>query len=142
MAGRLGEKPMAMINRATFFIGCAVIKPPNSGKGNGARAHRAGLECHMQIAANEPFGADFFSGLPDDKNFCMSCRIMVDNGAVTGNGENFAISDNNGSDRNFAHFTGFFCCFEGVFHRRHSISFHHLKKRSSQLAKYSAISGA
>src|SRR3546814_7874522 len=44
--------------RAALGIGGAVIKPRDSRVGNGARAHRAGLQRHPQFAAFEPFVAE------------------------------------------------------------------------------------
>ena len=53
MADRGREKARAMVDRAALLITRPVIKPPYARKGNGARAHRAGLKRDIEIATDE-----------------------------------------------------------------------------------------
>jgi len=59
MAGRLREKPRPVLHGAPLRIACRIIEPPNAREGNGSRAHGAGLERHIEVAAGEPLAAEF-----------------------------------------------------------------------------------
>ena len=56
VAGRLAEEAHAADHRAAFFVGRAEIEPADAGERNRRRAHRAGLERHVEIGAGEPLG--------------------------------------------------------------------------------------
>ena len=57
-AGRRGEIAHAVLDRAALGIGGAVIEPPDAGERDRRRAHRAGLERHVEIAVDEPLAAE------------------------------------------------------------------------------------
>ena len=67
-----------------------------------AGAHRAGLERHIEVAADEPFGAEFRRSLADDEHFRMRGRIGEFAGAVSGARDHGAVANQRGADRRFA----------------------------------------
>ena len=54
MACGMAEDPRTVIDTAAFFIFRPVIEPPDAGKGNCARAHRARLKGDVEIATSKP----------------------------------------------------------------------------------------
>src|SRR5664279_3435452 len=118
MAGRRRKKSHAGIHRATLGIGRAVIQPPDPCKRNRAGAHRARLQRDIEVAIDQPLGADGLGGLPDRQDFSMGGRIAVGQGAVAGRGDHLVIPDNDASNRNFARFSGVFRRFQRQIHER------------------------
>src|SRR5580700_587508 len=75
MAGRRGEKLPAVVDRAALRIGGAIIKPADTGEGDRARAHGAGLERDVEVAGVEPFRAERGRSRPDRDDLGMSRRV-------------------------------------------------------------------
>src|SRR5262249_14255562 len=133
MAGRRGEEAHTGLDRAALRIGRAIIEPADTRKGDRARAHRAGLERHVEIAVDQPLGADFFGGLPDRQYFGMRGRIALGQGAVARGGDDLVIAHNHASDRHLAGFSGVFRRFQCQIHERRSdhASYHREKPATS-----------
>src|SRR5580704_5779028 len=112
MAGGRRKKPHAGIDRAALGVGGAVIEPPDPRERDRAGAHGAWLERDVEVAIDQPLGADPLGGLPDRQNLRMRGRIAVGQGPVTGGGDDLVIPDNHASDRNFAGFSGIFRRFQ------------------------------
>jgi len=77
VTGRRCEETHAGLDRATLGIGGAVIQPPDPRERDRSRAHRARLQRHIEIAIDQPLGADGLGGLPDRQYFSMRGRIAV-----------------------------------------------------------------
>src|SRR4051794_15758291 len=57
-AGRRGKIAHAVLDRAAFYIEGSEVEPADAREGKRRRAHRAGLERHMQIAVNQSLAAE------------------------------------------------------------------------------------
>ncbi len=135
VAGWLRKEPHAGIDRAALGIGGAVIEPPDPGERNRARAHRAGLQRDVEVAVDQPLGADGLGGLPDRQNFGMRRRIAVGQRPVAGRGDDLVTPDDHASDWNFARFSGVFSRFQRQIHeRRGSHASYHRKKPAMRAA--------
>lgn len=102
MAGRLVEDPGAMFDAAALRIAGGIVEAPDTRERYRAGAHRAGFESDVEIAPGQPLILQHATGGPDCENFGMSRRIVQRAGAVAGNGENAAVTHDDGPDRNFA----------------------------------------
>ena len=102
MDRRLLEQSRPMRRRATFGIGRAVIEPPDARMGNCARAHRAGLQRYVEIAAVQPIRAERSCGIADCGDFGMGGRIVIGDRTVAAAPDNFASLHDDGTDGNFA----------------------------------------
>ena len=102
MAGGLGEEARAMVDPAPLRVGSRVIEATQSGERDGGRAHRTGLQRHVEIAVDEPFGADRGAGGSDRQDLGMGRRIAIDERAVAGGREDRAVPDDHGPDRHLA----------------------------------------
>ena len=71
MTGGLGEDARAVLDAAALGIGRAVIEAADAGEGNGLRAHGAGLQRDIKIAARQPFRPERVGGLADHQHFGM-----------------------------------------------------------------------
>src|SRR5208282_4581629 len=91
MAGFLRKKTRAVFHRATLFVLGGEIEPAQSGEGNGAGAHGAGLQRHIEIAAGEALIAKYFRGGAVDQHFGVSSRIVVFDRAIAGAGDDLAV---------------------------------------------------
>src|SRR5271166_2475608 len=102
VAGRLTKKTRTMIDGAAFWVGRAIIEAAQAGKGNRAGAHRAGLERHVKVAADEPVGADRRGGRTDGEKLGVCGRVGELAGAVAGARDNGAVACESGADRRLA----------------------------------------
>ena len=118
VAGRLREKPYAGIDRAALGVGGAVIQPADPRERDRAGAHGAGLQRDIEVAIDQPFGADGLGGLPNGQDFGMRGRVAVGQGPVAGGGDDLVVKDDHASDRHFAGFSGVFGRFERQIHER------------------------
>ena len=87
MAGVQSEEPGPMLDRPHLLVASRKIKPADAGEGDGARAHGAGLQRHMQIAAGEPFVPENFRCLPDYQHLGMGGGILQFQCAVSSPGD-------------------------------------------------------
>src|SRR4051794_28436023 len=56
-AGR-GEVAHAAFHRAALRVGSAVIEAADAGERQGGGAHRAGFQRHVEVAVDQPLGAE------------------------------------------------------------------------------------
>src|SRR5580704_3751397 len=101
MARWRGEEPHAILDRATFRIGCPVIEPPDTSKGERSGAHGTGLERHIDIAVAEALRAERSGSLAYRQNLCMSRRVTVGDRAVMRARDNLAAAHDDTADRDF-----------------------------------------
>ena len=102
MAGGLAKEARAVVDRAALGVRSRIIEPAQSGEGDRARAHHTRLECHVEIAADEPFGAKSRRALADNEHFRMRCWIAEFAGAVSGARDHGPLAHERGADRRFA----------------------------------------
>lgn len=101
MAGRLGEEARPVLDGAPLGIGRAPIEPAQAGEGDRRRAHGAGLERHIEVAADEPLRAQRVAGGADRQNLGMRRRIPQFERPVAGTGQDEAIAQDDRADRHF-----------------------------------------
>ena len=102
VAGRRGEEPHAVVDRAALRVGGAVVEPPDAGERHRRGAHGAGLERHIEIAVGQPFGAERGGGLADRDHLRMGGRVAVGERAVAGLRDHLAVADDDAADRHLA----------------------------------------
>ena len=129
MAGRRREELHAVVHRPALRIGGAVIEPADTGEGDRARAHGAGLERDIEVAVVEPFGAERGRSRPDRDHLGMSRRIAVGQGAIAGAGDDGAVAHDDAADRHLAPRAG-----GAGFVQRHSHEGSHGPLRSALLS--------
>src|SRR5450755_675047 len=129
MAGWLPEEPHAGFHRAALGVGRAVIEPADARERDRARAHGAGLQRDVEVAIDQPLGADDLGRLPDRHDFRMRGGIAIGQGPVGGRGDDLVIPDDDASDRHFAGFSSIFRRFQRQIHERrgHHASYHRTK---------------
>jgi hypothetical protein len=91
-----------MIDRAALGVESRVIEAAEARVCDRAGAHRAGLERHVEVAADKPLGARRRGGFADGENFGVRGRIGPFAGAVSGPGKDDAIARDRRADRRFA----------------------------------------
>lgn len=87
MASGLTKEPAAMLDRAHLLVTGREIQPADAGEGNSAGAHRAGLQCHVEIAAREALRARKLRCLTDHQEFGMGSGVLEFQGPVAGPGD-------------------------------------------------------
>ena len=92
-----------MLDRPHLLVASRKIKAADAGEGNGARAHGAGLQRHVQIAAREPFAPEDFRCLADHQHLGMGSGILEFQRAVSGPGND--VPGSIGHDRTNRHLT-------------------------------------
>ena len=102
MAGWLGEKPHAVVDRAALRVARAVIHPPQPRERDRARAHRARFQRHIEVAAGQPFAADQRRRGAQRQHFGVGGGVAVGQGAVAGGRDDHAIPHDHAADRHFA----------------------------------------
>ena len=117
VAGGLAEEARAVVDSAALGVRGGIIEPAQAGERDRAGAHRAWLERHIKIAADQPFGAKPGRGLADDQHFRMRGRIGEFAGAVSGARDHGAFANKRGADRRFAAQFGRTRLGEGEAHR-------------------------
>ena len=65
MAGGLREEAAAVLDGPHLLVARGKIEPPDAGEGDGARAHGARFKRHMEIAVDEPLGAQACAACAD-----------------------------------------------------------------------------
>ena len=84
VAGGQREEAGPMLDRPHLLVASRKVKAADAGEGNGARAHGAGLQRHVKIAAGEPFAPEESCCLADHQHFGMGCGIPEFERAVSG----------------------------------------------------------
>jgi len=83
-------------------LGVAVIDAFQMGPVNGTEAHRAGLTRGIYHAVGEVEGSQLAAGLPDGIHLGMGGGVVVDGDAVGAASNDFAIFDDDGTERSSA----------------------------------------
>jgi hypothetical protein len=76
------EEPHAVVDRPTFWILGAVIEPANARKRDRCRAHRAGLQRHVEVGTGKPLLPKCCAGHADRGDFGMGSDIVEFAGAI------------------------------------------------------------
>lgn len=99
MAGGLVEEADTVIDRAALRIVGRIIDPPDAGEGDGGRAHGAGLQRHVEIAAGEPLVIQGLASQADGKHFRMGRRIAQFPRTVARRGHDPPLPDDGSAHR-------------------------------------------
>jgi 23S rRNA pseudouridine2605 synthase len=101
MAGRLLEKARAVDDGAALNVFGAEHHPADSGVADGAGAHGAGLQCHIESEAGQAVVAEPFGRLAQGQNLRMGGGVVGRDGGVVGRAQHLAGAwiDYNGADR-------------------------------------------
>jgi hypothetical protein len=99
---RMPEEADAVLDRAALGIGCAEIHPPDAGESDRGRAHRAGFERHVEVAARQALVLEHLAGPADREHFGMGGGIAQLARAVAGGRDDLALGHDHGSDRHLA----------------------------------------
>lgn len=102
------EHPRAVLYRAALGIRRSVVEPRDPCMGNGARAHRAGLQRHPKLAAFQPLVLQHLRTGANRQHFGMSGRIMQSARTVVRGCNHRPIPDEN---RAYGHFARRSCPF-------------------------------
>ncbi len=79
-----------MLDRPHLLITRAKIQPADPGKGNGPRAHGAGLERHIEVAAGQALRPQQLCCLTDCQHLGMRRRVLPLQRPIAGAGDNGA----------------------------------------------------
>ena len=97
------KEPWTMLYSAHLFVTCTKIDSPDAGKGNGTSTHGAGFQRDVQIAIDQPLAADLARCFADYQHLGVGGRVFQFEGAVAGDGQNFAVIGHHGcAHRHFA----------------------------------------
>src|SRR5713226_8625087 len=110
---RMGENFKARANGATFGIVSAVDEARDSGLNNGASAHTAGLDGHVERRIREAVVAEKAGRFTKSGNFRMRRWVAVTNRAIPGASEYLAVMNKHSADGDFAG-----CCPGSCFGKR------------------------
>ncbi len=91
-----------MLDAAALGVQRAEIEPPDPREGDGGRAHGAGLEGDMQIAADETLVADGGAGRSDRQDFRVGRGVGEFARAVSRRGEEFSVAHDHRADGNLS----------------------------------------
>ena len=113
----VGGDPVERRHGATLGVGSAVDDSGNPGPDSGTCAHAAGLDGYKEGASVQALAAEPMPRLTQGENLGMSRRVPVDDGPVTGPGNNVAVrSCHNGTDGHFPHAVGSVRLFKRLLH--------------------------
>ena len=76
MAGRLAEDARAVLDAAALRIGGAVVEPAEARERDGGGAHRARLQRHVEVAADQPLGAERGTGGADHQQLGVGRGVV------------------------------------------------------------------
>lgn len=91
----------ATADRPTLGIVAAVHQARNTGLNDGARTHAARLDGDIQYRSRETVVAKYTGRFPQDHNLGMRGGVAIADGAIAGTGDDLAIVDEHGADRDF-----------------------------------------
>ena len=106
-----------MLDTAALGIRGAEIEPPDPREGDGGCAHGAWLERHIEIAADQPLGAEDAGRLANGEDFGMGGGIAAFAGTVSRPCEQLFTANHHGADRHLPACAGRACLVEGDLHR-------------------------
>lgn len=107
MAGRLFEEFPAVQHAAAFRVRRGKNQPPDTGKGNRRRAHRAGFQRYIQIMLRNTLCAGFGATGANNADFRVGCRVAVGDSGIAGSGNDIPRGIyQNRADRHFASLSG------------------------------------
>ena len=117
MAGGLREEAAAVLHRPHLLVARGEIKPADAGEGNGRRAHRAGLQCYIEVATGEAFAAHKAGRGAVRQKLGMGGGVLEFQRAVAGARQDAALPiAHHGADRHLAPARGGFCFRKGGAH--------------------------
>ncbi len=99
---RVGKHFKAGADGSAFGIVGAVDEARDTCLDNGACTHAAGLNGNVERGISKTVVGQQAGGLAQNDNLCVSRWVVVADGAVAGTGEDLAIVDEHGADRDFA----------------------------------------
>jgi len=100
----------------SFGVGATEDNATKPGMNNGTRAHGAGFFGDVEVATGEAPITDSMLSHGDGKHFGMGSGIFEHFDLVPGFGDDPAVADDDGADRDFAFGEGFAGQFEGFIH--------------------------
>ncbi len=86
MAGGLREKTRTVLHCAAFRIPGAEVKPADARERDRARAHGAGLQRHVQVAAHKPLRTNGLRSGANRQHLGVGGGVAILDGAVAGGG--------------------------------------------------------
>ena len=84
-----------MLDAAALGIACSIVQPGQAGEGDRRRAHRTGLQRHMQRTIRQPRFAAGGTGGADCQHFRMRRRVAELLRAIAGAGQHPALRIHN-----------------------------------------------
>lgn len=121
VAGRCGEHPRAMLHATAFRVVSAKNQFADTGEGNGLGAHGAGFQGDVEVAADQPGGADGGGRGANGQKLGMRGGVMVHLRPVARLGQDGAVRpDDHGADRHFPPRGGFLGFLQGDRHPLHA----------------------
>ena len=101
-----------------LWVVCAIDEARDAGLDDGSGTHAAGLQRDVESCVCHAVIAEEASSFPDHDDFGMGRGVAGANRAVAGAGENFAVVNDQGANRDFA-FGGCGASFlDGELHKR------------------------
>src|SRR5271157_328260 len=94
------------MHRSGFRVFRAIDQAPDARVRDGASAHGAGLDSHVEIAIEQAIVADGFSSFAQCKYFSVRCRIVAGERTVAPTAYNVSAVHDHCPDGNFAHREG------------------------------------
>lgn len=102
MAGGLAVKTRTMVDAPALFIGRAIIKTADAGKGYRCRAHCTGFQRHIEIGACQPLILQNGAGTADRQDFRMGRHVLQGTGFIASLGKNDAVLDQHSTNWHLA----------------------------------------
>src|SRR5258708_5454460 len=99
---RLGKNCKTGADGAPLGIVGAVDKTRHAGLDDGARAHAARLDGYVERRLGKAVIAKKAGRFAEDDDFGVSCGIIVADSAISGASDGLAVSDDDGTNRNFS----------------------------------------
>ncbi len=99
---RLGKDCKTGADGATFGVVGAVDETRHAGLDDGARAHAARLNGDVERRIGKAVVAKKAGGFAENDDFGVSCRVVVADSAISCASDDFAILNDDGSNRNFS----------------------------------------
>ncbi len=99
---RVGKHFKAGADGSAFGIVGAIDEARDARLDDCACTHAARLDGDVERGIGKTVVGQEAGGLAQNDNLCVSCWVVVADGAVAGTGEDLAIVDEHGADRDFA----------------------------------------
>ncbi len=99
---RLGKDCKTGANGTSFGVVGAIDETRHTGLDDGARAHAARLDGYVERRIGKAVIAKKAGRFAEDDDFGVSCGIIVADSAISGASDGLAVSDDDGTNRNFS----------------------------------------